>query len=526
MKAMKMSKSTGLDNIDAWTLKLIILEILPSVTHVINLSLTTMEFPNAWKLAKVIPLLKKDDPLNPKNYRPVALLPVMSKILERVVFKQVVQYVENNGLLHPSHHGSRAKHSTGTALIEMYDTWIDSIEQGKMAGVMMIDLSAAFDLVDHSILLKKLELLGFDQHSVVWFWSYLTERSQCVYVDGKTSELKSVKVGVPQGSVLGPLMYILFVNDLPEVVHGHAGHQVPEADHGPVFNMNCAECGSLCCYVDDSTYVFSSSDPRVLSEKLSEQYGKLANYMGDNRLVINDDKTHLLVMGTPRFHAAREDVDITTGTVTVEPIKTEKLLGITIHESLKWKEHILNNEKSMIKILGTRLSALKKISVNATFKTRLMVGNSCFISVITFMISVWGGTESYLIRAVQVMQNKAARCITKKSWYTPTRVLLQQCNWLSVKQLIFYHTVLQVWRVKTSQLPVYINSRYQSARTRSAVGGTLLVPDVEMSLSSKSFMVRSTVMWNTIPPSLRVIQNLETFKKNLKSWTKQNVELE
>ena len=203
-----------------------------------------------------------------------------------------------------------------------------------------------------------------------------------------------------------------------------------------------------------------------MSEKLSEQYGKLANYMGDNRLVINDDKTHLLVMGTPRFHAAREDVDITTGTVTVEPIKTEKLLGINIHESLKWKEHVLNNEKSMIKILGTRLSALKKISLNATFKTRLMVGNSCFISVITFMISVWGGTESYLIRAVQVMQNKAARCITKKSWYTPTRVLLQQCNWLSVKQLIFYHTVLQVWRLKTSlhQLQVPVSKNKECSR--------------------------------------------------------------
>ena len=131
-----------------------------------------------------------------------------------------------------------------------------------------------------------------------------------------------------------------------------------EAECGPAFNMNCDNCGSLCCYVDDSSYVLSSSDPRVLSEKLSEQYRKLASYMSDNRLVINDDKTHLLVMGTPRFHTAREDVDIATGTVTIEPIKTEKLLGINIHESLKWKEHILNSEKSMIKMLVTRLSHL------------------------------------------------------------------------------------------------------------------------------------------------------------------------
>ena len=114
------------------------------------------------------------------------------------MFKQVVEYVEGNGLLHPSHHGSRAKHSTCTAMIEMYDTWIESVEQGEMAGVMMIDLSAAFDLVDHPLLLRKLELMGFDQSAVTWFWSYLTERSQSVYIDGKFSDVAVVDVGVPR----------------------------------------------------------------------------------------------------------------------------------------------------------------------------------------------------------------------------------------------------------------------------------------------------------------------------------------
>ena len=335
VKALKNSKSTGLDDIDTWTLKLIIQDVLPALTHVINLSLTNLEFPSSWKLAKIIPLLKKNDPLNPKNYRPVALLPIMSKILERVVFKQVVEYVEGNGLLHPSHHGSRAKHSTCTAMIEMYDTWIDSVEQGEMAGVMMIDLSAAFDLVDHPLLLRKLELMGFDQSAVTWFWSYLTERSQSVYVDGKFSDFATVEVGVPQGSVLGPLMYILFVNDLPEVVHDHNGvpaHGAGQRHAHVQFNMHCQACGGLCCYVDDSTYMFSSSDPAILSEKLSGQYSKLADYMGNNKLVINDDKTHLLVMGTPKYSEKRNLVNINTGTVVVQPIETEKLLGINIHQ--------------------------------------------------------------------------------------------------------------------------------------------------------------------------------------------------
>ena len=146
----------------------------------------------------------------------------------------------------------------------------------------------------------------------------------------------------PQGSVLGALLYILFVNDLPEVVHGHSG---ADLEVGKVsFNMKCSECGTLCCYVDDSTYMYSSKDPAILSEKLSAQYKKLAQYMGDNKLVINDDKTHLLVMGTRKHNVLRSEVSINTGTVMVKPVPTEKLLGMNIHQLLNWKEHIISND--------------------------------------------------------------------------------------------------------------------------------------------------------------------------------------
>ena len=210
---LKNSKSTGLDNIDTRTIKLVIEEILPALTHVINLSITNQEFPEIYKQSKIIPLLKKpkDDPLNPKFYRPVALLPILSKILERAIFVQIESYVEENKLLHPSHHGGRAHHSTTTAIIEMYDQWIEAVDKGNIAGCMMLDLSAAYDLANHQIILDKLELYGFDELSVKWMKSYLSGRSQCVYVDGELSDMLSVDVGVPQGSVLGGLLYVLLV---------------------------------------------------------------------------------------------------------------------------------------------------------------------------------------------------------------------------------------------------------------------------------------------------------------------------
>ena len=289
--------------------------------------------------------------------------------------------------------------------------------------------------------------------------------------------------------------------------------------------MKCCDCGSLCCYVDDSTYMYSSADPALLTQKLSEKYKNLAEYMSANRLVINDGKTHLLVMGTRRHDEFRPEVKINTGSVVIEPVVTQKLLGINIHQSLKWKDHIISNDRSMIKTLRTRLNALSRISVNANFKTRLMVANACFMSILSYMVTVWGGTEEYVIKAVQVMQNKAARCVTKLSWYTPTRLLLQQCNWLSIKQMVFYHTAVQVWRVLDAKCPVYIKSKLQLSVTRSARQGNLRVPVVESSLAGKSFLVRSATVWNSIPPDIRSSKSIQVFKRKLKQWTKLNIEL-
>ena len=307
----------------------------------------------------MIPLLKKEDSLCPGNYRPVALLSILSKVLEKVG-----EYMESNNLMHPSHHGSLANQSTCTAVIEMYDAWAECVERGDLAGVMMLDLSAAFDLVDHQLLLQKLELMGFERPATMWFWSYLHARFQCVYADDKVSGFEVVDVGVPQGSVLGALLFILFVNDLPEVVHGHPGPGHGNPNQAQVFfNINCRKCGSLCCYVDDSTYMYSSNDPDQLSAKLTMQYKNLAEYMGDNKLIINNDKTHLVVMGPKKGEAARKLVNIDSGTVVITPTETEQLLGNNIHQALKWQEHLVNNNKSLVAMLSTRLSARKRVII-------------------------------------------------------------------------------------------------------------------------------------------------------------------
>ena len=178
----------------------------------------------------------------------------------------------------------------------MYDVWLEALEGKEFAGVCFLDMSAAFDIVDHSLLIQKLELYGCDSTLTQWIQSYLSDRKQCVSIDGSLSKLLSVKYGVPQGSILGPLLYTIFTNELPEVIHDHPDSS--EAESWPSYSMSCKKCGALSCYADDTSYSCADSDPAQLSEKLSAKFNTISNFMISNKLKLNDEKTHLMVLTT------------------------------------------------------------------------------------------------------------------------------------------------------------------------------------------------------------------------------------
>ena len=172
---------------------------------------------------------------------------------------------------------------------------------------------------------------------------------------------------------------------------------------------------------------------------------------------LNDDKTHLLIMTTKqKQRIINIDIQINTPTDEIKPIKSEKLLGVIIQDDLKWSEYILHNEKSLLKQLNSRLNAMKIISSIANFKTRLMIANGIFCSKLIFQICLWGGSEEYLLNALQIVQNKAARFVTRRSKYTPIVELLNQCGWLSVKQLVFYHGVILIYKTIKTTYPKYL----------------------------------------------------------------------
>ena len=521
---LKNSKASGMDDIDTYTIKLMADATLPAITHLVNLSIKQASFPALYKKAKVIPLFKKDDPLLPKNYRPVAILCIVSKVIERAVFLQIVEYMSTNDLFHPNHHGFRAFHSTTTAMIQMYDNWVQAEDRGELAGVCMLDMSAAFDVVDHDLLIQKLKLYGFDDSSLKWMRDYLSGRSQAVYIDGFLSSFLAVDVGVPQGSILGPLCYVIFTNDLPETI------LATDHVHWGVMTTYCDECGGLCCFADDSTYGVSSKDPKVLEERLNEKYRILANYMGNNRLKLNDEKTHLLIMTTKQKQRLMDiDIQIKTTTEPIEPKSSEKLLGVWIKNDLKWAEYIQNSENSLLKQLNTRLNALRKICQVASFRARLMVANGIFNSKLIFQISLWGGAEEYLLNSLQKVQNKAARCVARRGMYCSSAEILKQCGWLSVRQLVFFHSVTLIYKSIMTSYPKYIHSKLTMEfpyNTRLSHSDSVRMGPAfrsRLELTERSFINRATVCYNQLPPDLRKVGKLETFKVTLKKWVQENI---
>ena len=523
LSKLKNSSAYGDDEIDAGTLKLAAPVIGNAIMHVVNLSICTSIFPPKWKLGRVIPLLKSRD-LNknlPSSYRPVSQLSLLSKITEKVVQGQLLTFLENTNQLNPGHHAYRTLLSTSTAVGHITDIIGDAIDENKIAASMGIDQTAAFDCVSHSLLMEKLAFYNLDENCLKWIKSYLQNRSNYVAIGGAKSTITSTEFGVPQGSVLGPLLYLIYINDFPEITEddfcGNPHHQ----DNTKLFGEGCEDCGFLPLYADDALLIVISGSRSRNQDNIQGKFDKIRDYLNSHGLQINESKTTLTeymshqkrskLQGLPPDLTVQELVKGIISDKHITDKTTSKTLGITIKNNLNWEPHLLGGKDAILPRIRKQIGALNSLMKNMNKKARLQVMNGLIMSKLVYLINIWGNTSESLISKVQIVQNKAGRIITGHDKFTRQSKILQDCNWMNMRNITEYHSIIVFWKTLRWGKPGYLRKKLQTE------DNNMISTDIpRLQTTRNAFRCKTTRRWNCLPQDLKDELTLQGFKRKLK----------
>jgi len=493
--SLSNGKATGLDNVDNKLLRLAADQIARPLCYIINLSLITSEYPTAWKRAKVVPLPKSSTTrLSGPNSRPISLLPAFSKVMEKVVSSQISDYFRVNDLMSPYQHAYRKHHSTCTALLHLVDDWYRKIDQGNIVGVIFLDFSAAFDLVDHSFLLQKLACYGFSDTAVHWMNSYLAGREQCVHFNGTNSPFREVNCGVPQGSCLGPLLFTIFTNDLPFAVR----ETIPEM------------------YADDTSAYTCSPSVETVTVNLQEDLNNICNWVRLNRLFLNANKTMCMLIGSRPKMSKKPKLTLFADGCPIQQVTTMKLLGSTLDECLTWDLHVEETIKKMARSLG----AIRRSVAYLDQSLVKMLTETLTLQHLDYCAAVWASTTQKNITALQVMQNKAGR-LTLGTNRTPIKHMHNVLSWLTVSERLYVSSMCTLHKVLLAREPSLLYSRLHlvsgqhSYHTRHAARQNLRTEKPKTNSLKKSFTYRAASDWNKLSHELQTANTSRIFRRQL-----------
>ena len=280
----------------------------------------------------------------------------------------------------------------------------------------------------------------------------------------------------------------------------------------------------------------SNKDQEKLSNQLNEKFSVMAEYLTANRLKVNSDKTHLIVMTTEQYRRRHPiTVNIVTEDETIEPTQVERLLGAFISQDMKWTEYVRNNDQSLLHstLSKPKVGSAQEIIKIASFKARLTVANGIFMSKLIFMIALWSGCQEFLTDSLQVCQNKAARTITKRGYSTPVKQLLKECGWRSVREELYYHSVLQVHKTLMTKASQYLYSKLTSdgsyncdtGHARNSIIKLGPTFQTKLALCKSSFRWRGAAWYEALPAGIRWERIMEKFKGKVNEWIKSNISI-
>ena len=491
---LKANKSTGLDKIPAKILKLSAEIIAPSLTYIFNLSLASGIYINEWKRARVTPIYKSEDKTKCENYRLISILPVISKVLEKEIFRQLYGYLTDNDLLSKLQSGFRPKHSTLSALIQLCDDWLSNTDVGKINCVVFLDIRKAFDSINHEILLQKMNLnFGISGNALKWFDSYIKDREQQCIVNGQLSSSKKIICGVPQGSILGPLLFLLYINDMPDSLNNTTA--------------------SL--YADDTEIYASSDNSSDLISKLNEDLKNMSRWMSINKLQIHPTKSKYMFIGSS--HNIKNNIcnePILINSIPVPRVTNYKCLGVNLDDKLCWDSHI----EMICKKVAAGIAAIKRVKPFVPPEMLKVIYNALVQPYFDYCSPLWNNCGIGLKEKLQKYQNRAARILTGATYDIRTADVFEALAWETLEKKRDYLKSFFMYKIlnnlvapnlnrifyKMSNCPISYNLRNSDT--------DLVLPQPKTEFKKRSFSYNGALFWNNLCVEAKKANTLTSFK--------------
>jgi exonuclease III len=506
VKTFKNGKSAGYDDVSPTIVKRVIPFISHPLAHIFNLSLSTGVFPSALKLAKVIPIFKKDDPHTFSNYRPISLLPCFSKILERLVYNRLDNFLTRFHILHNNQYGFRKHHSTDLALLDIYNKISSSLALNHHTIGIFLDLSKAFDTINHDILLSKLHHYGIRGLALDLLSSYLSDRFQFTSFDSHLSDRLPVSCGVPQGSILGPLLFLLYVNDIP----------------------SSSKHFSFVLFADDTNIFLSHPNLNTLTHIFNRELIQVSNWFKANKLSLNVKKTNYIHFTKKKHNTPPTHIMIDN--TIIHPVEHTKFLGVIIDQNLSWKFHISKITNQISKNIGI----LRKLRNTLPKHILFSLYNTLILPYISYSNIAWAVTDYTLehdhcpwtsphstkIDNIFKLQKRALRIINNTDYSTHTKNMFHDLKTLNIFDLNKLQTALFMFRYHTNTLPKSFSNCFKkhsdihNYNTRHAKNYIIAKPT--SNLIKNSIQYTGPKLWNSLSSNITNSKTQYSFKSRLK----------
>ena len=494
---LDLSKASGIDTISVRFIKDGANVLAVPISQLFNLSIKTSSFPDDCKISKLKPLYKKGSKTDPKNYRPISLLPIVSKIIEKLVHDQAQNYLSENNVLYDCQSGFRKNYSTNYCLAYLNDKISKGFDQRLYTGMILIDLQKAFDTINHLLLLEKMAFLGFSEKTIKWFKSYLTDRKFIVYVNEATSDPGPLSCGVPQGSILGPLLFLLYVNDMPQ-----------------------ATKSELLLYADDSCILFQHKDVNTIQTQLNEDFSNLCDWFVDNKLSIHfgEEKTKSILFASKWKVKKTSKLEISYKSINIKQHSKVTYLGCIIDETLSGESMALN----VINKISSKIKFLYRKNRFLTPDLRRLLCNSLIQPHFDYACSSWYPfLTQNLKNKIQIMQNKCIRfCLKLDSMSHIGKNELEKINWLNTYDRYRQNLCTIVFNSLHGKCPLYISEIFdvvqQGNRNTRFSYLKIRQPFRKTNMGQKSISYTCPGEWNKLPNNLKSCQNANTFKHQIK----------